>query len=68
MYLGKDCAGRGENKCKDPEAEMTQVFLRLKKEMKSSPCGSAVTNLTSIHEDSGLIFGLTLWIKDLALL
>ena len=33
----------------------------------SSWCGSAVTNLTSIHEDEGLIPGLTQWVKDLAL-
>ena len=29
--------------------------------------GSAVTNLISIHEDLGLIPGLTQWIKDLVL-
>ena len=34
----------------------------------SSHCGSKVTNLTSIPEDAGLIFGFAQWIKDLALL
>ena len=31
-------------------------------------CGSAVVNLTSIHEDMDLIPDLTQWVKDLALL
>ena len=33
----------------------------------SSHHGSVVTNLTSIHEDTGLIPGLTQWVKDPAL-
>ena len=36
--------------------------------MGSSHCDSVETNLTSIHEDTGLSPGLTQWIKDTALL
>ena len=35
---------------------------------RSSPCGSAITNLTSIHEDVGSIPGITQWLRDLTLL
>ena len=34
----------------------------------SSCCGTAEMNPTRIHEEVGLIPGLTQWVKDLALL
>ena len=39
------------------------VFLKICKS-QSSHHGSAETNLTSIHEDTGLIPGLAQWVKD----
>ena len=37
------------------------------KKCGSSHCGSVVMNLTSIHEDAGLIPRLAQWVEDLAL-
>ena len=33
-------------------------------QMRSSHCGLAIRNPTSIHEDTGLIPGLTHWVKN----
>ena len=59
--FGKSTAFRGTetSKC---ESGVTKCYRR------SSHCGSAVTNPTSIHKDVGSSPGLVQWIKDLVLL
>ena len=41
--------------------------VTLKNNFRSSCCGSVEMNLTSIHQDAGLIPGLAQQVKDLAL-
>ena len=43
------------------------VKLSIKCNLRSSRCGSAETNLASIHEEAGLIPGLAQWVGALAL-
>ena len=37
---------------------------KYKYHMRHSHCGSVETNLTSIHEEAGLIPGLIQWVND----
>ena len=45
-----------------------RISLVLKRNIGSSHHGSVVTNLTSIHEDTGSIPGLAQWVMDPVLL
>ena len=43
-------------------------FINSKIDFRSSFCGTAETNPTSVHEDVGLILGLAQWVKHWVLL
>ena len=47
----------------------TGIYFTFKNtDIRSSHCGSAVTNPTNIHEDVGSNPGLAWWVKNLMLL
>ena len=44
--------------------KMSARFTHVVVYVRISHCGSAITNLTSIHGDAGSISGLIQWVKD----
>ena len=56
--------------CINLEIALKYIYLMsnlFNTKIRSSHCGSVVTNLTSIHEDAGSIPVLAQWVKNMAL-
>ena len=49
------------------KGELSHILLDVSYRKRSPRGGSAVTNLTRVHEEMGWIPGLTQWVKNLAL-
>ena len=56
-----------ENNYNHRKLMTTEIKLYMKSPMGSSHWGSAIMNLTGIHEDASSISGLIQWVKDPAL-
>ena len=60
--------GSGAAKKEKKKKESIFILICFKNSGRSSQCGSEVTSLIGIHEDSGSIPGLARWVKDQGLL
>ena len=64
VFSTNGAGGIGKPYVKQRTLTYTVCKKSLKTDHRSSRCGSAVTNPTSIHEDMDLIPGPAEWVKD----